>query len=79
VNLEGEGAESFALFSGEKKSRWVFFDKNGKKLRIPSLWTRFSRLLTRLGIQNVNLHTWRHTFASYLMMGRATSARSRSS
>ncbi len=58
----------FALFSREKKSRWVFYDKNGEKLKIHFLWARFSRQLTRLGIQNVNLHTWRHTFASYPMM-----------
>ncbi len=24
--------------------------------------------LDRLGVKNANLHTWRHTFASYLMM-----------
>ena len=30
--------------------------------------TKFRRQLARLGIRNANLHTWRHTFASYLMM-----------
>lgn len=58
----------FALFSREKKSRWIFCDKNGEKLKIHSLRTRFSRKLTRLGIPAENLHTWRHTFAGYIMM-----------
>jgi site-specific recombinase XerC len=68
VNLEWEDAVLFALFSREKKSRWVFCDKNGEKLKIHSLWTRFSRQLKKVGIRDANLHTWRHTFASYLTM-----------
>lgn len=58
----------FALFRREKVGRWVFCDKAGEKLKIHSLETRFSRQLKKLGISNANLHTWRHTFASYLTM-----------
>jgi integrase len=58
----------YALFSKEKKSRWVFADAKGEKLKIHSLETRFRRHLKKLGISGANLHTWRHTFASYLTM-----------
>lgn len=56
------------LVNKERKSRWVFTRQDGGKLNVHSLETKFRRQLTRLGIQNANLHTWRHTFASYLMM-----------
>jgi len=56
------------LFPKRKKSRWVFSDKKGEQLKIHTLETRFRRQLARLGIKEANLHTWRHTFASYLTM-----------
>jgi len=56
------------LVDKESKSRWVFTKQDGGKLNVHSLETKFRRQLARLGIQNANLHTWRHTFASYLMM-----------
>jgi len=49
-------------------SRWVFTNKDGEKINVHSLEVRFRRLLKRLGIKNASLHTFRHTFASYLMM-----------
>jgi len=58
----------YALFAKEKKSRWVFADAEGEKLKIHSLETAFRRRLKKLGISDASLHTWRHTFASYLTM-----------
>ena len=58
----------YILFSKERKSRWVFTKADGEKVNIHSLETRFRRQLTRLGIPGATLHTWRHTFASYLTM-----------
>ena len=58
----------YVLFSRERKSRWVFTKADGEKVNIHSLETRFRRQLTRLGISDATLHTWRHTFASYLTM-----------
>jgi len=61
--------ELFRLLADKPRiSRWVFTKQDGGKLNIHSLETRFRRQLDRLGIRNANLHTWRHTFASYLMM-----------
>jgi integrase/recombinase XerD len=61
--------ELFRLLANKPRiSRWVFTKQDGGKLNIHSLETRFRRQLHRLGIKNANLHTWRHTFASYLMM-----------
>jgi len=37
-------------------------------LNVHYLETRFGRLLRKPEIENASLHTWRHTFASYLMM-----------
>ena len=56
------------LASAPRISRWVFTKQDGEKLNVHSLETKFRKQLKRLGIKNANLHTWRHTFASYLMM-----------
>lgn len=58
----------YALFAKEKESRWVFADAKGEKLKIHSIETGFKRRLEKLGISDASLHTWRHTFASYLTM-----------
>jgi len=58
----------YSLFAREKKSRWVFVGAAGEKIKIHTLETRFRRQLKRLGIPEATLHTWRHTFASYLTM-----------
>ena len=56
------------LINKERESRWVFTKADGEKINIHSLDVKFRRQLRRLGIKNASLHTWRHTFASYLMM-----------
>jgi site-specific recombinase XerD len=33
-----------------------------------ALWENFRRLAKKLGIENVSIHTFRHTFASHLIM-----------
>ena len=52
----------------ERRSRWVFTKRDGEKVNVHSLETKFRHQLERLGIPAANLHTWRHTFASYLVM-----------
>jgi len=59
----------FQLLANKPRiSRWVFTKQDGEKLNVHSLETRFRKQLIRLGINNASLHTWRHTFASYIMM-----------
>jgi len=43
-------------------------EKNNVKRYDRALWENFWRLAKKLGIKNVNIHTFRHTFASYLIM-----------
>jgi integrase len=50
----------------EKKSRWVFCSISG--LQIRHLRRDLLHICDRLGIKNVTLHTFRHTFASHLIM-----------
>ncbi|MBE9573082.1 MAG: tyrosine-type recombinase/integrase [Proteobacteria bacterium] len=40
----------------------------GIRVNIHSLETKFRRQVKRLEIPYATLHTWRHTFASYIMM-----------
>jgi len=56
------------LMDKERKGRWAFANQDGGQLNVHSMEAKFHRQLTRLGIQNANLHTWRHAFASYLRM-----------
>jgi site-specific recombinase XerD len=58
----------YILFSKARKSRWALAKADGEKNKIHSLETRFRRQLKRLRIPDATLHTWRHTFASYLTM-----------
>jgi len=58
----------YILLNTERKSRWVFTKADGGKINIHSLEDRFRNHLKRLGIRNATLHTWRHTFASYIVM-----------
>jgi len=67
-SLPMHDAVFFTLFAKEKVGRWVFSDRSGEKLKIHSLETAFRRRLKKLGISEASLHTWRHTFASYLTM-----------
>ncbi|MFW6140781.1 MAG: tyrosine-type recombinase/integrase [Acidobacteriota bacterium] len=56
------------LVNKERESRWVFTKADGEKINVHSLETKFRRQLKRLGIPYATLHTWRHTFASYIVM-----------
>lgn len=52
----------------KESERSSVVDKNGVKRYDRALWENFWRLAKRLGVKNVNIHTFRHTFASYLIM-----------
>lgn len=58
----------YILINREREINWVFTKADGGKVNIHSLDTKFRRQLRRLGIPNASLHTWRHTFASYIIM-----------
>jgi integrase len=58
----------YLLLRLERKGRWVFTKRDGGQVNVHSLETKFRRQLEGLGITGANLHTWRHTFASYLIM-----------
>ena len=58
----------FILLNRDRMSRWAFTKADGGKINVHSLETKFRRQLRRLGMPNTNLHTWRHTFASYIVM-----------
>ena len=58
----------YILLNMERTSNWVFTKADGGKVNIHSLKTRFRRQLKKMGIKGTNLHTWRHTFASYIVM-----------
>ena len=49
----------------EMKSIWVFSTQSG--LQVRHLRRELLRICDRLGIRNVTLHTFRHTFASHLL------------
>ena len=48
------------------ENRWVFSKPNGDQL--DHLWRRFQGILKRAEINNATVHTFRHTFASHLVM-----------
>lgn len=51
------------------KGIFVFDSGRNTPAHCPDYYTKeFQKLLYRLGIINANLHTLRHTFASYLVM-----------
>jgi integrase/recombinase XerD len=58
----------YLLLRLERRGRWAFTKADGGQANIHLLETKFRRRLKRLGIANANLHTWRHSFASYLIM-----------
>ena len=55
-----------ALRNLDKKSKWIFSTLTGNQVR--HLRDDLVRLCGKLAIKNVNLHTFRHTFASHLIM-----------
>ena len=46
--------------------QWVFARKDGG--RVSGIWQRFQRIATKAGIKRATVHTFRHTFASYMVM-----------
>jgi len=54
------------LKAGSKGGHVV--EKTNDKPYNRGLWLNFKRLSRKLGIEDVNIHTFRHTFASYLVM-----------
>jgi len=50
----------------EKRSNWVFSTQSGSQVR--HIRRDLVNICDRLDIKNVNLHTFRHTFASHLVM-----------
>ena len=54
------------LYENKKEGRWVFSTTGGQQPR--HLREDLIRLCKRLNIEKANLHTFRHTFASHLVM-----------
>lgn len=52
----------------EKSSGVHVLERNGIKKYDRALWENFWRLSKKLEIKNANIHTFRHTFASYMIM-----------
>lgn len=50
----------------DRKSNWLFSTASGNQVR--HLRRDLIRVCDKIGIKNVNLHTFRHTFASHLVM-----------
>ncbi len=52
----------------KKDSRWVFTTRNGRQLNRNHLRERLVKVCMNIGIELANIHTFRHTFASHLIM-----------
>jgi len=52
----------------KKDSRWVFTTRNGNQLNKNHLRERLVKVCMNIGIELANIHTFRHTFASHLVM-----------
>jgi site-specific recombinase XerD len=51
----------------ESKGSFVL-EKGGSNRYDRTLWEDIKKLTRELGIKNANIHTFRHTFASYMIM-----------
>jgi len=59
----------YSILSKRKKTKgFVFTTRTGNILHRDNVRIRLQRVCERLGIENVNLHTLRHTFCSHLVM-----------
>lgn len=52
----------------EKKNNWVFLSPRGTKLRHSHAWEDFRKMVKKAGLENVTIHTLRHSYASHLVM-----------
>ena len=52
----------------KRDSRWVFTTRNGGQLNKNHLRERLVKVCMNIGIEPANIHTFRHTFASHLIM-----------
>jgi len=51
-----------------KTNSWVFSSRTGSRIKHYLIWETFKKACQKVGIDNVSLHTLRHTFASHLVM-----------
>jgi len=51
-----------------RRSNWIFSTSTGNHVRQQGTWTAFKKACQRAKLENVTLHTLRHTFASHLVM-----------
>jgi len=57
------------ILEQRKKSKGSYvLERNGSNRYDRTLWEDIKKLTRELGIKNANIHTFRHTFASYLIM-----------
>jgi len=52
----------------KRDSRWVFTTRKGNQLNKNHLRERLVKVCMKIGIEPANIHTFRHTFASHLVM-----------
>jgi len=53
-----------------KTNNWVFSSRTGSRVKHYLVWQTFKKACQKAEIDNVSLHTLRHTFASHLVMAR---------
>jgi len=51
-----------------RKGKFVFTSKNGKRMHRNRILEKVKEVYKKAGIENANVHTLRHTFASHLVM-----------
>ena len=67
IPMNDELVELLLKMRSEPKRKYVV-EKNNAKRYDRALWENFWRLAKKLDIKRVNIHTFRHTFASYLII-----------
>jgi integrase len=67
IPINDELIEVLLELGRESKGSYVL-EKNGSNRYDRTLWEDIKKLTKKLGIKNANIHTFRHTFASYMIM-----------